>query len=157
MAYITNTLPGNIKMIGMINLCLPQAKIIWLDRELNDTCFEIYKQDFAEGHGYSNDLKILGEHARMVYDLMEYWDQLLPGFIYRLKFEDLISDPQQQIPRLMNFCGLGWKGAQQENSPDSGANEFSDIDSIPTLENVIGVWKPYAKYLAPLFDALEQH
>ena len=153
--HITNTLPGNAYRIGMIHLCLPRAKVVWVDRGMRDVCFEIYRKNFAEGHAYSNELGMLGEYAALFNKLMEYWDQLLPGSVYRVKFEDMISDPEAQMRGLVDFCGLDWDDVCLDEPliVQGGDPGFS---SMLTPENAIGVWKPYEKYLAPLFEVLDK-
>ena len=153
--YVTNTLPGNAYRIGMIHLCLPRAKVVWVEREIRDACFEIYRKNFAEGHAYSNELGMLGEYAVRFNNLMEYWDQLLPGYIYKLKFEEIIADPKTQLRGLLDFCGLEWDDASLHEPRIEQAGEPGLI-TMPTPANAIGVWKPYEKHLAPLFDALEK-
>lgn len=152
--YVTNTLPGNAYRLGMIHLSLPRAKVVWIDRETRDVSFEIYRKNFAEGHAYSSDLGVLGEYAVLFNHMMGYWDQLLPGYIYKLKFEEMIAEPETQLRGLLDFCGLEWDDACLHESR-IGQGE-TRVDSMPTPENSIGVWKPYEKYLAPLFDALDK-
>lgn len=152
---VTNTLPSNAFQLGMIHLCLPQAKIVWVDREMRDACFEMYRKNFAEGHEYSKDLGVLGEYAVLFNSLMEYWNQLLPGFVYKVKFEEIIADPETQLRGLLDFCGLDWDDACLHES-HIGQAEDAGFTSMPTPENAVGVWKPYEKHLAPLFDALER-
>ncbi len=151
---VTNTLPANLFQLGMIHLCLPQAKVVWIDREIRDNCFEIYRKNFARWHEYSNDLGMLGEYAVLFNNLMDYWEQLLPGFIYKLKFEDLLAAPETQLRGLLDFCGLEWDDASL-HEPRREQGE-TGVASMPTAENAIGVWKPYEKHLAPLFDALDK-
>ena len=152
---VTNTLPGNAFQVGMINLCLPRSKIIWIEREMKDACFEMYRKNFAKEHEYTNDLGVLGEYSTLFNNLMEYWDQLLPGFIYKVAFENILADPETQMRGLLEFCGLDWDDACLEaSSAEQGG--LPGLASIPSREDTIGVWKPYEKYLSPLFDALGQ-
>jgi tetratricopeptide (TPR) repeat protein len=152
--HVTNTLPGNAFRLGMIHLCLPRARVVWVDRGMRDTCFEIYRNNFPEGHGYSNEPGTVGEYAGRFNSLMAYWDQLLPGLIYKLKFEEMIADPETQLRGLLDFCGLEWDEACLHESRIEQGESWAA--SMPTPENAIGVWKPYEKHLAPLFEALEK-
>ncbi len=97
---------------------------------------------------------MLGEYAVLFNNLMDYWEQLLPGYIYKLKFEEIIADPETQLRKLLNFCGLEWDDASL-HEPRRGQGE-TWAASMPTAENAIGVWKPYENHLAPLFDVLDK-
>jgi len=150
---VTNTLPGNAFQVGMINLCLPRSKIIWIEREMRDACFEMYRKNFAREHEYTNDLGVLGEYYVLFNDLMEYWNQLFPGLIYKVKFEDILADTETQIRGLLDFCGLNWDDACLEQSRAEQGGLLG-LTSIPTPEDTTGIWKPYERFLSPLFDAL---
>jgi Flp pilus assembly protein TadD len=155
MQRVTNTLPGNAFHLGMINLCLPKSKVIWVDREERDACFEMYRKNFGNQHEYTNDLGVLGDYFLLFNDLMAYWNELLPGFIYKVAFEGILADPETQMRGLLEFCGLDWDDACLEaSSAEQGG--LPGLASIPSREDTIGVWKPYEKYLSPLFEALGQ-
>ena len=39
---------------------------------------------------------------------MNYWNNLFPNFIFNIKYEDLITKPENQIRNLLRFCDLNW-------------------------------------------------
>ena len=39
---------------------------------------------------------------------MNYWHKILPGFIYDVNYENLITEPEMQIKKLLNFSKLDW-------------------------------------------------
>ena len=41
-------------------------------------------------------------------DLIKYWANLLPDFIYDIKYENLISNTKIEIKNLINYCDLNW-------------------------------------------------
>ncbi len=150
---VINTLPGNAFRIGMIKLCLPNAKVIWTDRDLRDTCFEMYRKDFEVGHEFTNDLTILGKYAAQFNRLMAYWNRLLPGFVHRVEFEKLLSDPEQQMGELIRFIGMNSTDEITESARPESTAAF-DFRGLPAPEQAIGVWRPYEKHLSPLLEAL---
>jgi hypothetical protein len=84
---------------------------------------------------------------------MMYWQQLLPGFIHKVKFEQLITNTQEQMDRLLGFCGLVDDAADKRVPEESRRPEY---DAQPIPEAVLGIWMPYQRHLTPLFDALEK-
>ncbi len=153
---ITNTLPGNIYHLGMIRLCLPKAKVIWIERNIKDNCFDMYRKNFSRGHKYSYDLGALGEYILLFKQLMKHWDQLFPEFIYSLKFEELISDPETQLQALATFCNLDCKEMKKEYIDIKEETSYSFSSYMPASDEAIGIWKPYEKHLTPLFKTLEK-
>ena len=37
---------------------------------------------------------------------MSFWHNKLPGFIYNIKYESLISNQKVEIQKIIDFCGL---------------------------------------------------
>ncbi len=109
--YITDKMPHNFLYIGLIRIALPKAKIIHCIRSPIDTCLSIYKNYFADAHRYAYDLKELGEYYTLYVDLMRHWQQIFPGFIYDVCYEELIADQEGQTRSLLEYCGLPWDEA----------------------------------------------
>jgi len=141
--YATNTSPAMARYIGMIRLCLPDAKIILCMREARDLCTEIYKKNLTKDHYYSYDPLVLGNYYLLHRDLMEHWRQLLPDFIHVVQFEELLRDPENQISALLDYCGLPREEACLETA------------SLPTPTAVTGIWKHYREHLGTLYEMID--
>ena len=141
--YVTNTSPGTSNHIGMIRLCLPDARVILCKREARDLCTEIYKKNLAVEYFYSHDPSELGHYYLLHRELMEHWCEVLPDFVHVVQLEELLQDPEKQLNALLDFCGL----PREANVLDTAA--------LPTIENSVGKWQRYREPLKPLFDILE--
>ena len=104
--HLTDKALLNYKTVGLIHLCLPNAKLIYVKRNPMDVCFGCYRQLFSEGLKFSyhfDDLaKIYASHQR----LMDHWNQILPGFVLNIKYEELVGDSKHQIQSILDFCKL---------------------------------------------------
>lgn len=105
---ITDKMPGNFVNLGLIALLLPQAKIIHCQRDPINTCVSCFTANFTGFLPYAYNLAHLGHYYRCYEDLMAHWAKVLPLSIYTLKYEELVSHPEQEIPRLIDFVGLPW-------------------------------------------------
>jgi len=141
--YVTNTSPALSYYIGMIRLCLPDARVILCKREARDLCTEIYKKNLTAEHDYSHDPDELGNYYLLHRELMEHWCELLPDFIHVVQFEELLQDPEKQINALLDFCGLPRE------------TYAFDTATLPTTENSVGGWQHYREPLKPLFEILQ--
>jgi tetratricopeptide (TPR) repeat protein len=141
--YVTNTSPAMSHYIGMIRLCLPDARVILCKREARDLCTEIYKRNLTVEHEYSHDPIELGNYYLLHRDLMEHWCELLPDFIHVVQFEELLNDPENNIHALLEFCGLPFDAA------------CLDTASLPQPEQATQQWVHYREYLGPLYEQLE--
>lgn len=145
-------MPNNFSHIGLIRAILPSATIIDVRRHPMDSCFSTYKQHFAEGQSFSYDLADLGRYYRCYLALMDHWDTVLPGRALHLQYEDLVRDPDANIRRLLEHCGLPFESAclsfHETQRPVRTAS--SEQVRQPLYASGIGYWRHFAKELEPL-------
>ncbi|MGB7451424.1 MAG: sulfotransferase, partial [Lysobacterales bacterium] len=90
---MTDKMPFNMMMIGLIKIALPNAKIIHCVRDAKDTCLSIYKQNFTTGNfRFAYDLKTVGQFHNQYQLLMNHWHEVMPGDIYDLNYEALTQN-----------------------------------------------------------------
>ncbi|MCG8637473.1 MAG: tetratricopeptide repeat protein [Desulfobacterales bacterium] len=156
--FITDKMPHNFLNIGLIKACLPDARIIHCIREPMDTCFSIFKNDFSEkgSHRYACSQEELGEYYRLYTGLMSHWRDVLPGSVYDVRYEDLVSDLEGQSRALLEFIGLPWeKGCLDFHKTRRRVSTASAVQvRRPVYRDSIGLWKRYEQYLEPLMSRL---
>ena len=108
-AHFVDKFPGNFLHAGLIHLILPNARIIDVRREPLDCCLSLYKQAFAQGQAYSYDLGDLGHAYADYLRLMAHFAQVLPGRVTRIRYEALVEQPEPEIRRLLDACGLAFE------------------------------------------------
>lgn len=153
---VTDKTPGNFLYIGLIRLCLPNAKVVHCVRDPMDTCLSCYKELFASGQSYSYDLEELGGYYRTYHRVMEHWKGLFPGFINDLIYEDLIADPETEIRKLLSFVELPWEDGCLEFHKTERPVRTASVHQVrqPIYETSVRRWKKYQKQLSTLADAL---
>jgi tetratricopeptide (TPR) repeat protein len=154
--HFIDKMPNNFSHVGLIHAILPQATIVDVRRHPMDSCFSTYKQHFAEGQSFSYDLDDLGRYYRCYLALMDHWDEVLPGKILHLQYEELIRDPEALIRRLLAHCGLPFEDAclsfHETQRPVRTAS--SEQVRQPLYASGVGYWKNFAKELEPLRRSL---
>ncbi len=150
--YITDKMPNNFLRVGLIKTILPNAKIIHCMRNPMDNCFSIFKTDFTGTHGYAYDMVELGQYYNLYRDLMAHWEKVLPGFMYTLRYEEMISDQQNQTKRLLDFCGLPWDEACLAFHKTERRVSTASLAQVrqPIYKDSVELWKRYEKQLEPL-------
>ncbi len=152
----TDKMPGNFMFIGLIHLLFPRAHIIHCRRDPMATCVSSYKRLFTSELPYAYDLTELGQFYRLYQRLMQHWHAVLPGRILDVDYEKIIATPEQEIRRLLDFCGLEF---------DARCLNFHEVARPITTASVLQVrqplyatsvkgWEPYREYLGPLMTAL---
>ena len=154
--FITDKMPHNFLHIGFIYTILPNAKIICCTRDPMDNCLSIFKNHFTTGHYYSYDLQELGQYYNLYLDLMAHWKNTLPGFIYDLNYEALISDQENQIRKLLEYCNLPWDNAclQFHKTRRKVATASKAQVRQPIYKDSVDLWKRYETQLEPLRAAI---
>lgn len=158
-ARITDKMPQNFRFLGVINIILPQAKLIHCHRNPLDNCWSIYKNLFADGHPYAYDLQELGRFYNFYRALMQHWNAVLPGRIYDLSYEQLIANPRDEIKALLEFCELPFdQRCIDFHRNERAVNTMSAAQvKRPINKDSIERWSAYKEYLAPLANELVFH
>jgi tetratricopeptide (TPR) repeat protein len=153
---VIDKLPHNFLRVGLFAAVMPNAKIIVCNRDPLDNCLSIYQHFFGKAHGYASDLAELGQYYGLYRDLMERWDELLPGHIHHVNYEQLVSDTESQVRQLLDYCDLPFdekclsfhKTMRHVKTPSAAQVRK------PVYQSSIGRWKNYEKHLEPLRAAL---
>ena len=157
--FITDKMPHNFKYIGFIRLMFPKAIIINTLRNPLDNCLSIFKNYFStEGHPYAWDLQELGEYYREYSDLMHFWQNRFPDGVYQLQYEDVINDPENQIRKLIEHCGLEWDAACLNfHKTDRSVKTASAVQVRKKIySSSIDLWTKYGNALYPLKQELDK-
>jgi len=157
--FITDKLPGNFIMIGMIRLMLPNARIIHCRRNPVDNCLSLFKNVFAAQHlRYAYDLREIGHYYARYLDLMAHWHKVLPGVIHDVTYEELVADFDGKSKALMAYCGLDWRPECREffNTRRSVQTASSAQVRRPIYSTSIGQGARYGERIAPLLEALAE-
>jgi tetratricopeptide (TPR) repeat protein len=154
--HITDKMPGNFLRVGVIKTILPNAKVIHCVRNPMATCFSIFKNDFTGIHGYAYDMDELGRYYNLYHDLMVHWAKVLPGFMYTVKYEELVAEQQTQTKSLLDFCGLAWDDACLFFHKTARKVDTASHAQVrqPLYKDSIDLWKRYEKHLELLREAI---
>ena len=155
-AFFIDKMPNNFRHIGLIHLLLPNARIIDARREPMSCCFSNLKQLFANGQEFSYSIEDIARYYRTYLDLMEHWDQTLPGRVLRVQHEDVIDDLEGSVRRILDHCGLPFEQACVDfhRNPRSVRTPSSEQVRRPIFRDGLDQWKTFAPWLSPLRDGL---
>jgi len=94
--------------LGFINIFFPNAKFIHCQRNPKDNCLSIFKNLFEDGQGWKYNENELVEYYKLYEKIMTFWNEKLNQKILNIKYEDLVRDKNNNIRKIINFCGLDW-------------------------------------------------
>lgn len=147
----------NFWYIGLLKLMFPEAKVIHCLRDPLDNAMSIYRQNFADpGPTFAYDLAEIGAYFKLHDSLMRHWDEVLPGFVLHVRYEDIVGALEPGARALLDFCGLPWDERcldfHRTERPVRTASHAQVRQ--PLYRNAIGSAEPYRAHLGPLIEAL---
>lgn len=152
-------LPHNFLYAGFIARALPKATILCLRRDPLDTCLGNFRHLFEWESGfydYSLDLLDTGRYFIEFNRLMAHWQQVLPGRILEVRYEELVRETEAVVRRVLDFCGLAWDAAclhpQQNTAPVRTPNAWQVRGAVTA--RAIGRWRHYEREVQPLRELL---
>ena len=154
--FFVDKMPNNFRHIPLIQLILPEAKIIDARRHPMACCFSGFKQLFAEGQEFTYGLDEVGRYYRAYVDVMAHWDAVLPGRILRVQHEDVIADLETQVRRILDYCGLPFEQACVDFHQTERAVRTPSSEQVrqPIYSSGMEQWTHFTPFLQPLEEAL---
>ncbi len=142
----TDKLPINFLNIGFIKLILPNAKIVHCMRNPKDNILSIYKNYFTNYNlNFAYDINELVGYYKLYSDLMNHWKNVLPNFIYDIKYENLVTDTKNEVSKLLKFCDLSWQNDcldfHKNKKPIKTASDVQAREKIYTKS--VNSWENY--------------
>ena len=154
--FFIDKMPNNFRHIGLISLILPNAKIIDARRHPMGCCFSAFKQLFHEGQEFSYGLEEVGTYYKDYVELMDHWDEVLPGKVLKVQYEDVVVDLDTQVRRILDYCGLDFEESciSFYDTDRSVRTPSSEQVRQPIYQSGVDQWKNFEANLEPLKKAL---
>ncbi len=155
--FFTDKMPANYPHVGFILQILPHAKIIDARRDPMACCVANYRQLFAQGKNQSYDLGELGEYYVEYVKTMEHWDDVAPGTVLRVDYESVVDDFDNQVHRILDFCGLPFEDACLEFYKSARPVNTASAEQVrePIYRSAVEFWRHYEGHLDSLCEVLE--
>lgn len=149
-------MPNNFLHVGMIHLLLPNAKIIDARRHPLGCCFSNFKQYYARGQIFSYSLSDMGRFYYDYVDLMAHFDDVLPGRVHRVFYEDTVADTETVVREMLEYCGLEYEAECLRFFESERPVRTASSEQVrqPIYRDGVEQWQHYEKWLDPLKRAL---
>jgi len=149
--------PVNFFYLPLILRAFPRAHIIHLTRHPLAACYAIYKTRFEGTFPFSYDLEELGDFYVGYRRLMAHWHHVLPERILDVAYEDLVTEFEPTVRRLLDDLELPFETACLAFEANSDATTTASAVQVrqPLYDSSLDQWRHYARELAPLRARLE--
>ena len=154
--HFIDKMPNNFRHIGLIHLMLPNAKIIDARREPMACCFGNLKQLFARGQEFCYSVDDIARYYRTYLEIMAHWQEVLPGRILRVHYEDVVEDLEGSVRRILDYCELPFEPACVEFHKTERSVRTASSEQVrqPIYRDGLDLWRHYEPWLGPLKDEL---
>lgn len=156
--FFIDKLPENFIHSGLINIILPNAKIIDVRRQPLDCCLSCFTNYFPEGPRWTHRLDDVGRYYAGYVELMAHFDEVMPGRVHRVFYERLIEDPENEVRRLLDYLELPFEAEclRFYETEQAIMTVSADQARRAIYRSGIGASHRFEPWLAPLKCALGQ-
>jgi tetratricopeptide (TPR) repeat protein len=158
-ARVTDKMPFNFLWAGLIHLAFPRATIIHCRRSAVDTALSIHQTLFHPGLAFPSGGPQLVAYFRSYERLTDHWRKVLPADRYlHVDYEELTREPELEIRRIIEGCGLAWNDAclRPHLNPRSVKTPSKWQTRQPINRNSVARWRRYEPWLGPLRALVEE-
>src|SRR5262249_15605039 len=88
--------------------------------------------------------------------LMKHFDEVLPGVVHRVIYEEMVADPEAEIRRLLDYCHLPFEPACVSFHETQRAVRTASSEQVrrPIFSEGVDHWRNYEPWLGELKAAL---
>jgi tetratricopeptide (TPR) repeat protein len=154
--FFIDKLPNNWAYVGLIQLILPNAKIVDARRHPMGCCFSNFKQHFARGQSFSYGLEDMGRYYADYVRLMAHIDAVLPDRVHRVFYENMVGDQEGETRALLKALGLPFEVACLRFYETERAVRTASSEQVrqPIFTEGTEAWHKFEAWLEPLKAAL---
>jgi tetratricopeptide (TPR) repeat protein len=154
--FFIDKMPDNFAHIGLIQLILPNAKIIDVRRHPLPCCLSNFRHYFPVGKDFSYNLTDLGRYYHDYVQLMAHFDSALPGKVHRVFYEQMIETPEAEVRRLLDYLELPFDENCLRFYENKRAVRTASSEQVrkPIFKDALDNWRHYDQWLGPLKAAL---
>lgn len=102
---------NNNRYVWLIRKVFPASPIVFMTRNPLDSAWSCFKTHFSQGLRWSSNLEGIARYFTFEYRLYEHWFAQQDSRLFKLNYEDLVNETEQEIKKLTDFCGLQFEAS----------------------------------------------
>jgi tetratricopeptide (TPR) repeat protein len=156
---VTDKMPINFMVLGLIRMAMPQARIIHCRRHPVDTCLSIYMTPYQRSPDFAHNRATIVAYYRSYEKLMTHWRNVLPPHrFFEVSYEDLVTNREKVTREMIAFCGLEWDDAclRPEQNARAVATPSVWQTRQPVYHSSLARWRRYERWLNEFRDLLRE-
>ena len=87
---------------------------------------------------------------------MKHWKKTLPKFVYNIRYENIINNPNKEIKNLLKNCNLPWNDLCLKFYENKRVVKTASDTQVrqKLYKTSLQTWKKYKKFVDKLFKEL---
>lgn len=152
---LTDKRPDNFLYIGIIKAVLPSAKFVVTERDWRDVATSIYSVRLGLSQTYATSLKDIRHYFGLQSELINYWEKALGSDLIRVRYEDLVLQPQRTLTDLLDSLGEDWDERCLSFHELKNSVKTASVWQVrePLHARSIDRWKNYQQQFVDAFGA----
>lgn len=141
---VIDKMPENYMQVGWLATLFPNAKFIYCTRDLRDIAVSCLITSFRAVK-WSNDDDYLIHRFQQHRRVMHHWDNVLPGRILTVAYEDTIHDRESQARQMLNWIGVPWSENCLDHTQAEGIVRTASVSQArqPIYNSSKARWRNY--------------
>jgi hypothetical protein len=147
---------SNHYRLAVIRCAFPGAKVIRLRRDPLDVAWSCWRANFPLESAWTSSPQWLAAYLASYERIMDTWCARHPRWILEVDYARLVSEPDREIPRILEFCGLPDHPATRSphlNPRVVSTSSFAQVRE-PIHSGRVGSTRDFPRATAPLRAAL---
>jgi hypothetical protein len=124
-----------------------------------DTCWSMFKNFFSSKKlNFCYNLENLGKYYILYKELMTFWKSKFGDRIYDINYEDLITNQETEVKKLLKNCELDWDEncmTFYKNKKSVATASLAQVRS-PIYKSSVQKWKNYSSELNELLQIIQK-
>jgi len=154
---ITDKMPDNYLLVGVLHVMFPQARIIHCRRNLRDIALSCWLTNFRSIR-WASQADHIAERIKDYLRITEHWRQVLPNRTLEVQYERMVENPGVTVRRMLDWLGLDWEDACLKFHESMRPVRTASVVQVrePVYRHSVGRSGSYEPFLHRLFEQLPE-
>jgi hypothetical protein len=104
---LTNTLPRRSEDAWRAASEIPNARFIFIKRNVDDICLRIFMRHYQSGNFHAADLRDTRDHVAFCHQMIDIMAEQMPEISRVLSYDELVANPAAARALAADLCNLG--------------------------------------------------
>jgi tetratricopeptide (TPR) repeat protein len=157
-ARIVDKMHDNIRLLGLIGLMLPGARVILCERDLRDVAVSCRQAAFT-ANIWTDDWQNIARRFAGYQRIVAHWRLVRPIEWLEVSYEECVNDLEREARRMIDFLGLDWDPACLDFARTRRVVKTASLAQVrePIHDRSVGRWRRYEAWHEPMFQAFKMH